>query len=459
MYHAQSFAYNEFETYIIGYQGSREVPGLLILPRVRFVYLPPPPAFIAKLPRHLFLFLAPFKVAFQLITIISALFYRIEHPPEFILVQNPPSIPTLALVWLAGKLRGSKIIIDWHNLGYSILALKLGNNHILVKIAKRFERTFGRSAFAHLFVTKAMRDYLTEEWDLQGQKIVLHDRPPAHFHSSSPSEVHDLFLRISPILGPTSSTFLPSYSLPISTPFTTLTSDDSRSSSPASSIYPSSPLPTLRSNRPALIVSSTSWTEDEDFGILIAALSLYEQQAQSRAGELPKILVIVTGKGPLRERYMNEMRELEEAQHWEWVRCRSLWLEPEDYPILLGSADLGVSLHTSSSALDLPMKVVDMFGCGLPVLALDFKCLNELVLDGKNGLVFRTADELTSHLTGTLTSFPNSLRLSSLHAFFSNDSEWDWCSWSENWDHVLRPIVTHDVKVGDALLEEFSRQT
>lgn len=51
-------------------------------------------------------------------------------------LKNPPSIPTLAVVWIVGRIRGCKVIIDWHNLGYSILALKLGNDHRLVKIAK-----------------------------------------------------------------------------------------------------------------------------------------------------------------------------------------------------------------------------------------------------------------------------------------------------------------------------------
>ena len=108
MYHAQSFALNDFETYVVGYKGettisiyglnltpisgAREVSSLLTLSRVRFVYLPVPPAFIAKMPRQFFLILAPLKVIFQLVTITSALFYQIERPPEFILVQVSPLV-------------------------------------------------------------------------------------------------------------------------------------------------------------------------------------------------------------------------------------------------------------------------------------------------------------------------------------------------------------------------------
>jgi beta-1,4-mannosyltransferase len=54
------------------------------------------------------------------------------------------------------------------------------------------------------------------------------------------------------------------------------------------------------------------------------------------------------------------------------VRIETIWLDIEDYPLLIGSADIGISLHTSSSGLDLPMKIIDLFGCGTPVLAMEY---------------------------------------------------------------------------------------
>jgi len=58
------------------------------------------------------------------------------------------------------------------------------------------------------------------------------------------------------------------------------------------------------------------------------------------------------------------------------VRIETRWLTAEEYPKLLGAARLGICLHYSSSGLDLPMKVVDMFASALPVFAINYKWFN-----------------------------------------------------------------------------------
>jgi beta-1,4-mannosyltransferase len=90
--------------------------------------------------------------------------------------------------------------------------------------------------------------------------------------------------------------------------------------------------------------------------------------------------------------------------------------------------------------------------------------LNELVKDGKNGLIFTTATELSEQIVTLLTSFPsphgalNNLRSSlreSSHAppppkavadddGDEGDDRWVWNSWSDNWNRVVRPFLLSD---------------
>lgn len=133
-----------------------------------------------------------------------------------------------------------------------------------------------------------------------------------------------------------------------------------------------------RSKRPAFILSSTSWTPDEDFGILLDAL-IELSSMTTDVDSFPNVVVVVTGKGPQKEHYVRKIQQLKLPR----IEILTLWLEAADYPVLLGAADLGVCLHFSSSGLDLPMKVLDMLGSGMPVCAIGYSCLEELVLPNK----------------------------------------------------------------------------
>lgn len=52
------------------------------------------------------------------------------------------------------------------------------------------------------------------------------------------------------------------------------------------------------------------------------------------------------------------------------------------------------------------MKVVDMFGCHLPVLAKKFEAINELVVDGTTGKLFDNSQELKQDLIELAAGFP-----------------------------------------------------
>ena len=116
----------------------------------------------------------------------------------------------------------------------------------------------------------------------------LYDKPKESYGPITVAEAHNLFLR----LGKAYSVFLENVSTPSknnSTAFTNLNDEG---------IY------SWNHERPAILISSTSWTEDEDFGILLRALQDYDNAAsQEDNPQFPNLLCVITGKGPQKEDY------------------------------------------------------------------------------------------------------------------------------------------------------------
>jgi beta-1,4-mannosyltransferase len=367
-------------------------PDIVSNPLIEIVPLSPAPAILRSSSKVLFPILAPLKVLWQMYSLFRALGYR-SKPARWMLVQNPPSIPTLAVAGLMCFLRNTDLVIDWHNFGYSILALKLGPSHPLVKISAWYEKAFAKAAAHHITVTNAMARVLRDDYGVQAS--ALHDRPAAIFKPISPKQRTDFLSQLS------------------------------ETAQYAADLSPSSKTPWK------LIVSSTSWTADEDFSLLLSALCTYSAAATS-ATHLPRILAIITGKGPQKEHYMNQIRALNQDKKLLNVVILTAWLSPSGYASLLASADLGVSLHTSSSGVDLPMKVVDMFGAGLPVVGWGaFEAWPELVKEDVNGKGFDSADQLAEQLVSLFGKDEKLLEKLKNGAMKESGNRWD-----DEWNRV-----------------------
>ncbi|XP_042554337.1 chitobiosyldiphosphodolichol beta-mannosyltransferase isoform X1 [Dipodomys spectabilis] len=411
-YHALSLAGCGFSVTLLGFCDSKPRDELLQNDRIHIV----------KLTELQHLAVGPrivqygVKVVFQTVHLLWKLMWT--EPAGYIFLQNPPGLPGIAVCWFVCCLCRSKLVTDWHNYGYSIMGLAHGPQHPLVLLAKGYERLFGRLSHLNLCVTNAMREDLAENWGIRA--LTVYDRP-ASFFKEMPLELqHELFMKLGRTHCPFQARSEPS--------------DPATERSAFTEKDAGSGLVTHLPERPVLLVSSTSWTEDEDFSVLLAALEKFEQLTLGGAG-LPSLVCVITGKGPLKEYYGRLIRR----KSFRHVQICTPWLEAEDYPLLLGSADLGVCLHRSSSGLDLPMKVVDMFGCCLPVCAVNFKCLHELVRHGENGLVFEDAEELAAQLQRLFSKFPDPT--GELQQFRENLRSAEQLRWDESWRRTVLPLV------------------
>ena len=408
-YHALSIARHGAQVDLIGYRESDIHPDILAIPnKIRVHALESAPETLQTKDKRLFLVYGSLKVLFQIWTLWLALGYRTK-PSRWMLVQNPPSIPTLFVAYVVCFLRHTRLVIDWHNFGYSILALRLGSVHPLVQISGLYEQIFARSAEAHFCVTDAMAQVLKRDFGIATKLLPLHDRPASHLQVLSQAQRSSFLDTLPKLLSPVDDQRCEEYQRLVSE---------------------------IQMGKSRLLVSSTSWTPDEDFSVLLEALVNYSDLAITTHPHLPEILVVVTGKGPQKDAFQTRIKHLKAEEKLEMVTIETAFLSTPDYAKLLGSADLGVSLHTSSSGVDLPMKVVDMFGAGLPVAGWgNFEAWPELVHEGVNGRSFSDAkglQEVLMQLFGGDEDLSESLKEGAV--------EEGKLRWDEEWDRVAKPL-------------------
>jgi beta-1,4-mannosyltransferase len=385
-YHAEAFAAHHVDVDIVACAGTRAHAALHEHPRITCHLLPA--ARERRLPRALRLPVALGRAMIQALRLVWMLL-AVVRKSDVILVQNPPAVPTLLVALVAARLRGARLVVDWHNLAWAMLALAVGARHPVVAAARWYEGVVGRRADAHLCVSAALAGELAR-WGM-APVAVVRDRPAARFVPLAAPARAAVRRRLLASLG-------------------------------------------LGGPEPAIVVSPTSWTLDEDFELLLDAVRRAERRVAGRA--FPEVLVLLTGRGAGRADFETRAAALPDAR----FHVRTTWLEPDDYPAVLAAADLGLCLHRSASGLDLPMKIADMHGAGLPVCALDYgPCLDEMLQHDDTGLRFADAETLARQWIALLAPFPSPTP--ALDRLRANVEKARGVTWREGWEAEARDVL------------------
>ena len=393
-YHALALAVNAADVDLVGLEGAPVHAALTAETRVHSHRLSDR-AFKSRTSkgRSRFIWMSAARASMQAARLLRALM-RLPKP-DLILVQNPPSVPTLAAAWTASRIRGSRFVIDWHNLSHSILAVRLGETHRAVRALARSERRWARRADAHLAVSQSLADWLRREWGIQA--TVVYDRPNHAFGKPALEAANELWHRLSREhhLGPT---------------------------------------------RIPLVVAPTSWTPDEDFDLLLEALERAERTLTARRGKgdagTPDLAVFLTGRGEMKTTFEQRLSRRDLKR----IAVRTAWLEPADYPTVVGMADAGLCLHQSSSGLDLPMKLADFRGAGVPVCAFDYgPVLSEVLTPGREGVIFHEPGQLAATLLALATAdFSGSPEFAASRTWLNANPAGRW---QAEWDQKAKAVL------------------
>ncbi|HET7453545.1 MAG TPA: glycosyltransferase, partial [Thermoanaerobaculia bacterium] len=161
----------------------------------------------------------------------------VRAAPDVVLLQAPPLVPAGFAALAASRIRGARWIIDWHNFGDGLLALRPRGAGAPAALLAWLEGALGRRADGHLAVSEELAAALPAARRVSGARV-FRDRPHERFSAVSADDAAAFRAEL-----------VRSFSLPFSEPF-------------------------------LLALFPTGWGRDEDVDLLLPA-------AESAAAQLP----------------------------------------------------------------------------------------------------------------------------------------------------------------------------
>ncbi|KNH09699.1 glycosyltransferase [Perkinsela sp. CCAP 1560/4] len=370
---------------------------------------------------HRFLIAPIIKALWIIYVVFVKILLTNEEPSKLqcFLVQNPPTIPILPIARICAWLLSCQLVVDWHNIGSTLLGYSLFQDSGVLPVARtvqwrqllRFQtlQTLHFPLFVHfcfefvcgqgdrnLVVSHKMGKHMLEIFNLSlveriQYALTVSSRSAYETGLNSPSIQQKK--STSNVVG----TVIDYHDRPLLSKLKQIGNAALSSDKRESQIHEYwKGIGVHRGNaRSFYVIMSCSWSKDDDVGFLFDAILRLSKISWSVA-DFPSIHVVVTGTGPnhgafLRLLETSRLAELRNAPldrpasgpftvFYSSPLVTSMYFDNyETYMETISRCHLGLCVHRTSGVADLPMKIIEYYTCGVPVVALHYNGIEEIL--------------------------------------------------------------------------------
>ena len=110
------------------------------------------------------------------------------------------------------------------------------------------------------------------------------------------------------------------------------------------------------------------------------------------------ICFVIFGNGKSQSIFQKKVKNLNNSNESKNIKFAFFTFQYDIYPSILGACDIGIYFNENDNGTEIPLPILQMSGCCLPIISFQYGCVSEIIKNKQNGFIIENRSKLRALL-------------------------------------------------------------